>query len=427
MMLTTLSSTPSSSCDDDGYHGSPGMEMDITMQMQLDREVDLLDFLGPDGSSPEPEEVACLAGPVVNSAVDEQNLEPTLFYGYNSDSSCEFEDVSASLFQFRTPTLTTPSSPGLKRDYFFGVANPYNTNSTTNNITNRSSSTSKRPPNKLRAAPQSRKSSSTVFQFPDCYPTPTHSRRMRNPSSSSSSSSTVDEMSTENLTNATRDSTTTYHNTSLNTSKAYIISTPLHVPEVSSRKNEHACDTSAPNTPPQQLKAPIIPPLQQSKRSVQTRQSQRQRYHTTGTATVTFATTPRAAKSKPSCNARMKHLPLAQTSIALLLPEVDLPELGDLNGKMPRPAVVQAPPRRRKKNEKISADELARETEERKSKSVQSARDCRQRKKQYIGRLQNAINQYNQRERTAQNLITSLQNQLIELQRVSNQAHKLTT
>lgn len=109
----------------------------------------------------------------------------------------------------------------------------------------------------------------------------------------------------------------------------------------------------------------------------------------------------------------------SETSLADVLPKVDKPELGDLNGKMPRPVVVNTAPRRRRKNEKVSEAVLRREDEARKLKSVQSARDCRRRKKQYIAQLQRAIKQYEDRERVAQRLVASLRAQIADLSRQS--------
>merc|ERR1712100_813587 len=71
----------------------------------------------------------------------------------------------------------------------------------------------------------------------------------------------------------------------------------------------------------------------------------------------------------------------------------DKPCLGDLNGKMPRPVIVNSSPRRKRKSD-ISPRDIEADEEERKMKSVQSARDCRKRKKQYIQGLQQAIQQY---------------------------------
>lgn len=110
---------------------------------------------------------------------------------------------------------------------------------------------------------------------------------------------------------------------------------------------------------------------------------------------------------------------LQKASLADVLPKVEKPELGDLNGKMPRPVVVNTAPRRRRKNERVSEAVLRREDEARKLKSVQSARDCRRRKKQYIAQLQRAIRQYEDRERVAQRLVTSLRAQIADLSRRS--------
>lgn len=100
--------------------------------------------------------------------------------------------------------------------------------------------------------------------------------------------------------------------------------------------------------------------------------------------------------------------PVLSNLAAKLLPKVDKPELGDLNGKMPRPIIVNMAPRRRRKGDTVSARELEEEDELRKMKSVQSARDCRKRKKQYITGLQTAIAQYDEREAVAQKLISTL-------------------
>lgn len=110
-------------------------------------------------------------------------------------------------------------------------------------------------------------------------------------------------------------------------------------------------------------------------------------------------------------------VPMTSEQIGRILPKVDKPELGDLTGKMPRPAVVNTAPRRRKKGEKVTAEDLRREDEERKLKSVLSARDCRKRKKQYIISLQMAIQQYDEREAVAQKLIRYLKKEIDTLKR----------
>lgn len=127
-----------------------------------------------------------------------------------------------------------------------------------------------------------------------------------------------------------------------------------------------------------------------------------------------------APKSKRECvipmPARVTTLtsnpPVLSNLAAKLLPKVDKPELGDLNGKMPRPNIVNMAPRRRRKGDTVSARELQEEDELRKMKSVQSARDCRKRKKHYITGLQTAIAQYDEREAVAQKLISTLRAQI---------------
>jgi len=108
--------------------------------------------------------------------------------------------------------------------------------------------------------------------------------------------------------------------------------------------------------------------------------------------------------------------PPAPSKLTSLLPKVDKPSLGELNGKMPRPVVVNASPRRRRKTERVTDEEMQAEEEARKVKSVQSARDCRKRKKQYIQGLQLAIQQYEQREAAAQQLIATLEKSISRLQ-----------
>eukprot|EP00035_Acanthoeca_spectabilis_P035849 m.36516 g.36516 ORF g.36516 m.36516 type:complete len:270 (+) comp7582_c0_seq2:471-1280(+) len=107
--------------------------------------------------------------------------------------------------------------------------------------------------------------------------------------------------------------------------------------------------------------------------------------------------------------------PVSSKLASVLLPKVDKPSLGELNGKMPRPVVVNASPRRRRKTDKVTDEQIQAEEEARKIKSVQSARDCRKRKKQYIQGLQLAIQQYEQREAAAQQLIGTLEKSIERL------------
>jgi hypothetical protein len=106
---------------------------------------------------------------------------------------------------------------------------------------------------------------------------------------------------------------------------------------------------------------------------------------------------------------------LASKLAETLLPKVEAPSIGELNGKMPRPFVVNASPRRRRKTDKVTEEQIQMEEEARKIKSVQSARDCRKRKKEYIGGLQLAIDQYNKRESAAQHLIATLEKSIARL------------
>lgn len=106
---------------------------------------------------------------------------------------------------------------------------------------------------------------------------------------------------------------------------------------------------------------------------------------------------------------------LASKLAETLLPKVEAPSIGELNGKMPRPVVVNASPRRRRKTDKVTEEQIQMEEEARKIKSVQSARDCRKRKKEYINGLQAAIDQYNKREAAAQHLITTLEKSIARL------------
>lgn len=104
--------------------------------------------------------------------------------------------------------------------------------------------------------------------------------------------------------------------------------------------------------------------------------------------------------------------PACSELASALLPKVDKPCLGDLNGKMPRPVIVNSSPRRKRKSD-VSPRDIEADEEERKMKSVQSARDCRKRKKQYIQGLQQAIQQYEEREAAAQKLIQALRESII--------------
>eukprot|EP00037_Helgoeca_nana_P001314 m.26237 g.26237 ORF g.26237 m.26237 type:complete len:279 (+) comp11697_c0_seq1:291-1127(+) len=126
----------------------------------------------------------------------------------------------------------------------------------------------------------------------------------------------------------------------------------------------------------------------------------------------------RSKQTKPFKRGRRDSvIPSGVTSklASALLPKVDKPSLGELNGKMPRPVVVNASPRRRRKTDKVTDEQIQAEEEARKIKSVQSARDCRKRKKQYIQGLQLAIQQYEQRETVAQHLIGTLNHSITSI------------
>lgn len=125
---------------------------------------------------------------------------------------------------------------------------------------------------------------------------------------------------------------------------------------------------------------------------------------------------PRPFNKKKVAGKHTLQITSVSSKLALkLLPKVDKPSLGELNGKMPRPVVVNASPRRRRKCDKVSEEEIIAEEEARKVKSVQSARDCRKRKKEYIQGLQLAIKQYDEREAAAQRLIATLSSSIERL------------
>mmetsp|Transcript_13719 Transcript_13719/g.35217 ORF Transcript_13719/g.35217 Transcript_13719/m.35217 type:complete len:191 (+) Transcript_13719:90-662(+) len=73
--------------------------------------------------------------------------------------------------------------------------------------------------------------------------------------------------------------------------------------------------------------------------------------------------------------------------------------------------------RRRKKN-KMSVEEEAAEAEMKKQKSVQSARDCRRRKKAFIQSLQLRVKECEEREADTQRRIANLEQELSRLQAI---------
>lgn len=92
----------------------------------------------------------------------------------------------------------------------------------------------------------------------------------------------------------------------------------------------------------------------------------------------------------------------------------------DAAGAAP-PAAQHTPPpqeqlRRRRRRDELSPEEEAAEMEMKKQKSVQSARDCRRRKKEFIASLQIRVKHCEERETRSQRIIAALEAELEQLQ-----------
>lgn len=87
--------------------------------------------------------------------------------------------------------------------------------------------------------------------------------------------------------------------------------------------------------------------------------------------------------------------------------------------KMTRPTTA-------KSAHKQTADEERREAELKKAKSVQSARDCRKRKKEFIRSLQLQVKQCEEREAATQKVIATLEQTLIDLKKRKETAESPT-
>jgi len=161
----------------------------------------------------------------------------------------------------------------------------------------------------------------------------------------------------------------------------------------------------------------------------QTRTSSKQHLHVRGRGIIgsktSHATKIRHQSGRSSGGSGSKRgnsRGLPSSFAATVYPQVDKPCVGELNGKMPRPVVVNTTGRRRRKTGTVSREELDMEETNRKIKSVQSARDCRRRKKEYIEGLQNAIRMYDERETRAQHVIHTLRAAIDRLRKSADAA-----